>query len=82
MPNPSRPAPLALVRPLADRGRVLYADDIVALYGMKPNGKPRRSKDWVWRNFCPSGKHKDGRSPWWWEYEAIAWMDQQREGAA
>jgi hypothetical protein len=72
------PAP----RPLAERGRILYAEDIQQLYGTRPNGKPRKSIAWVWRTFAPEYRPKDGKTPFWWETDALRWLDAQRESAA
>ena len=69
---PSRPVPPP------DRGRVFHVEDVQALYGTKPDGTPRRSRWWVTHSFAPECKHKDGKNVWWWEYEALGWMDDQR----
>lgn len=69
-------------RPLAERGRIMYAEDIQALYGKTPEGKPRRTRNWIHAHFAPEHRHKDGRTIYWWETDALAWLDQQREGAA
>jgi len=54
------------------KGRILYVADIRALIG---NGK----SDWWVRNcFAPDYRFKVGRSPAWWESEAIAWLEAQR----
>lgn len=74
-------------RPLAERGKVLFVEDIQALYGRHPIDHPtapgqwRKSRKWVFGNFAPDVRHKDGRDVWWWETDALAWMDTQREGA-
>ena len=74
---------LAAPRPLRDRGKILYAEDIRALYGRRPDGhRWRKSLKWVWANFAPEFRHKDGRTPWWWEADALRWMDDHRESAA
>jgi hypothetical protein len=69
-------------RPLAERGRILYAEDIQVIYGKRPDGSWRKSLRWIWREFAPEYRCKDGRTPFWWETEVLTWLDQQREGAA
>ncbi len=73
-----KPAP----RPLAERGRIMYAEDIQALYGKRPDGKPRKSREWIHEHFAREHRHKDGRTIYWWETDALRWFDAQREGAA
>jgi hypothetical protein len=69
-------------RPLAERGRIMYAEDIQQLYGNRPDGKPRKSRNWIHEHFAPDDRHKDGRTIYWWETDALAWFDSQRSGAA
>lgn len=69
-------------RPLVERGRLMYAEDIQALYGNRPGGKPRRSRAWIHEHFAPEARHKDGRTIYWWEIDALAWFDAQREQAS
>lgn len=76
-PNSAPPS-----RPLTERGRIFYAEDIQTLYGMRPNGKPRRSVEWIQQHFAPAARCKDGREVFWWECDVIAAFDQMREGAA
>lgn len=68
---------------LAERGRILYAEDIQELYGRQPRGpragKWRRSLQWIWANFAPQYRHKDGKTPFWFERDALQWLDEQRE---
>ncbi len=83
---PSRTSRMHLVerkppRPLAERGRIMYAEDIQALYGTDPKGRPRRSRNWIHEHFAPEARHKDGRTIYWWETDALAWLDTQRESA-
>ncbi len=67
-------------RPLHERGRMLYAEDIRELYGKKPDGRWRKSLDWIWENFAPEHRHKDGKAPWWFETDVACWFDEQLEG--
>lgn len=69
-------------RSLEERGKILYAEDIQALYGSRPNGKPRKSLKWIWAHFAPEFRHKDGKTPYWWEHDALRWWDQHVEAAA
>lgn len=66
----SRAAP-----PLAERGRMLFVRDVVALLD------GRKSAWWVRNRFAPEFKRKLGRDPFWWECEAVAWLDAQRDAA-
>jgi hypothetical protein len=63
--------------PPPNKGRILHVEDIQALGGTKPDGTPRWTRWWITHEFAPSLKRKTGRSCWWWEYEALAWLDQQ-----
>lgn len=65
----------------AERGRLLSIEDVQALFPAKPNGQPSKSRWFVTHDFCPEGKMKIGRHCYWWEQEAIGWIDAQR-GAA
>ena len=80
------PSPrLRIVEPrsLEERGPILYAEDIQRMMGTKPDGKtPRRSIKWIWAHFAPEYRHKDGKTPFWFEADVCRWFDQQREGAA
>lgn len=85
--SPSRVTRIHLVekkapRPLAERGRIMYAEDVQALYGADAQGKPRKSRNWIHAHFAPEARHKDGRTIFWWEIDALAWLDAHREGAA
>lgn len=64
-------APQAVAKPLAERGRMLFVPDVVALL------KNRKSTWWVRNKFAPEFKHKLGRDPYWWETEAQAWLDSE-----
>jgi len=69
-------------RPLVERGRIMYAEDVQELLGRMPSGKPRRSRRWIVDHVAPLARHKDGKSIFWWESDVLAWMDAQREGVA
>ncbi len=58
-------------KPLAERGRMLFVPDVVALL----NGK--KSAWWVRNKFAPEKKHKLGRDPYWWECDALAALDSE-----
>lgn len=47
--------------PLAERGRMLTIETILALLPRK------RSRWWVLNSFLPEKKQKLGRDPFWWE---------------
>jgi membrane-bound lytic murein transglycosylase B len=68
---------LALVpeSPLA-RGRLLTVADVRSLFPGEDRDKP--TLWWVRSSFCPEGKIKMGRRVYWWETEALAWIDRQR----
>lgn len=69
-------------RPLAERGKIMYAEDVQELLGKGPSGKPRRSRTWILTNVAPNDRHKEGKAVYWWECDVLAWMDAQREGVA
>jgi hypothetical protein len=71
-------APAAPVPPLAERGRMLYAEDVQALFGTKPDGRPRKSREWVLEQFCREKRHRLGRDVYWWECDVQAWFDRER----
>lgn len=58
------------VKPLAERGRMLFVPDVVALL----HGK--KSAWWVRNRFAPEKKHKLGRDPFWWECDALEALDE------
>src|SRR5262249_25539814 len=59
-------------RPVNRKGRILYVADIRTLI---ENAK----SEWWGRNcFAPEYRVKVGRSPAWWESDAIAWLEAQR----
>lgn len=72
-------ARLSLVPPAPqDRGRLFSISDVIGLFPKKPNGQPSKSRWFVTHDFCPEGKMKIGRDCFWWEHEAIAWINAQR----
>lgn len=80
---PRKPAPEPVAAPpLAERGRMLSADDVLAMLPRKPDGKPGKSRYWVLNEFIPEKKHKLGRTPYWWEYDLIAYLDRKESDAA
>jgi hypothetical protein len=64
------PAP----RPIEERGRVLYAEDVQELLA---SGGRRVSRWWVNHHFAPESCFKVGRANAWWEKDALAWLDSQ-----
>ncbi len=60
--------------PLAERGRMLFVPDVIALLDHK------KSAWWVRNHFAPEYKRKLGRDPYWWETDCLRWLD--RQGAA
>ena len=77
-PRVIRPTGVSPIDPGADRGRMLFVDDIQAIFGTKPDGKPRKTAWWVTHKFAPEFKRKAGRDCFWYEAEARAWIDAQR----
>jgi hypothetical protein len=69
------------VIPLAERGRMLFVNDVRELFGKDGNGQYRKSAWWVRRRFAPELKHRLGRDPYWWESDIAAWMDEQKDVA-
>jgi hypothetical protein len=67
--------------PLAERGRMLFVRDVQALFPTKPDGSPLKSAWWVKNNFAPAYKHRLGRDPYWWECDAVRWLDAQKDVA-
>jgi hypothetical protein len=57
------------VKPLAERGRMLFVADVVKLL------QGRKSEWWVRNRFAPDKKHKLGRDPYWWESDALEALD-------
>jgi hypothetical protein len=60
-----------LVRPSSEKGRMLYVSDVIELLR---NGK---SAWWVRNHFAPEHRLKVGRSPAWWESDALDWLNRQ-----
>lgn len=81
IPRAAPPAPVA-APPLAERGRMLSADDVLAMLPKKKSGEPSKSRYWVLNEFIPEKKHKLGRTPYWWEYDVVAYLDSERSAAA
>jgi hypothetical protein len=72
VPPDARPA-LSLVSAETERGRLLYVPDVRELL------RDAKSAWWVRNHFAPEHRFKVGRSPAWWESEAVAWLDAQRQ---
>lgn len=68
------------VKPLAERGRMLFIRDVLELLPKKPDGTPVKGEWWVRNRFAPEFKRRLGRDPFWWEDDALAWLN--RETAA
>lgn len=66
---------LAAHPPLAERGRMLSADDVLQLLPRKADGSPSKSRYWVLTQFLPEKRHKLGRTPYWWERDLITYLD-------
>ena len=64
-------APQSEPKPLAERGRMLFVPDVVALL------QGKKSAWWVRNRFAPDKKHKLGRDPYWWESQISEWLDQE-----
>lgn len=63
-------------RTLAERGRMLTADDIVALLPRKSDGKtPIKSRYWVMNDFLIEKRQKLGRTVFWWEADVLEALD-------
>ena len=73
------PAPEPMTPTLTEnlgRGRVLYVADVHELLRQK------QTMAWIVRNFAPQAKRKLGRRPFWFEADAIEWLDRQTGGGA
>jgi len=64
-------APTDEGKPLAERGRMLFVPDVIELL------KGKKSAWWVRNCFAPDHKHKLGRDPYWWESDALRWLDSE-----
>ena len=84
MPRKRIAAPTAPVAhpPLAVRGRMLSADDVLALLPRKADGTPSKSRYWVMTEFLPEKRHKLGRTVYWWEMDLVAFLDASESAAA
>lgn len=62
--------------PLADRGRMLFVEDVLKLLPRKAGtDRPVKGRWWVLNRFAPDKKHKLGRDPYWWECDVRAFLD-------
>jgi hypothetical protein len=71
--------PKTLHPPLAERGRMLSADDVLQLLPRKADGTPSKSRYWVLTQFLPESRHKLGRTVYWWESEILKHLDADRD---
>lgn len=63
-------------RTLAERGRMLSADDVVALLPKKADGvTPTKSRYWVINHFLVEKRQKLGRTVYWWESDVVEYLD-------
>lgn len=62
---------IELVRADSGKGRVLYVKDILELI------RHAKSAWWVRNSFAPEYRFKVGRSPAWWENDALSWLQAQ-----
>ena len=76
-PNRRQKKPAPPPPPLAERGRMLSADDVVQLLPRKANGQPSKSRYWVMTQFLPEKRRKLGRTVYWWESEVVAALDEE-----
>lgn len=60
---------------LAERGRMLSTDDVLALLPKKPDGKPVKSRYWVINHFLVEKRQKLGRTVFWWECDVLEHLD-------
>lgn len=66
-------------RPIAERGRFLYVEDIQELLAGTTGRRPTRW--WVNHSFAPEFVVKVGRANGWWESDALRWLDEQSRDA-
>lgn len=83
MPRKPRPTVTPVAHPpLAVRGRMLSADDVLTLLPRKADGTPSKSRYWVLNEFLPEKRHKLGRTVYWWEMDLVAYLDADESAAA
>lgn len=73
-----RPTIVKTVRDPRVNDRMLYVEDIQELYGRKPDGNWRKSSWWVRHEFCQQHKKKAGRDCYWFESDALAFIEAGR----
>ncbi len=71
------PGGVTMAAPGGHAPRLLYADDVQALLGLKPDGTPRVSRWYVTHRVAPDARFRIGRACVWWEADVRAWLDQQ-----
>jgi hypothetical protein len=64
-------------RPIEERGRPLYAEDVIELLASRGKTVTRW---WVNHKFAPELAQKVGRANMWWEIDALKWLDAQKRG--
>lgn len=67
-------ASLELLKPDSGKGRVMYVRDVLELI------RHGKSPWWVRNNFAPEHRFKVGRSPAWWEKDALSWLEKTARG--
>jgi hypothetical protein len=64
--------PIRLIRADDKTDRILYVSDVLELL------RHEKSAWWVRNHFAPELRFKIGRSPAWWESDAVAWLARGR----
>jgi hypothetical protein len=64
-----------------ERGRMLDVEAIRELLPRRADGT-KVTRWYVNHSFFPAGKHKMGRTSWWWELEVYEHLETQRVEAA
>jgi len=62
---------MELIKSNSEKGRVMYVPDILELI------RHGKSSWWVRNKFAPNHRFKVGRSPAWWERDAVTWLETQ-----
>jgi len=62
---------MELIKSNSEKGRVMYVRDVLELI------RHAKSSWWVRNNFAPKHRFKVGRSPAWWERDAVTWLENQ-----
>lgn len=64
-------------RPIQERGRILYVEDVQELLGTDAHGRPYRSAWWCKFNVAPDKKWHLGKRAVWWERDVLDWIEAQ-----